>query len=59
MKKAEVELGRKYTAKVSGAVTVVRLIGHNPLGGWDAMNISTKRYIRIRTAGRLRQKLAE
>ena len=54
MRKNKVEVGRIYTAKVSGNITRVRLIGESPYGGWDAVNVTTGRSVRIKTAGRLR-----
>lgn len=54
MKKKDVEVGKVYVAKVSGQLTHVRLTGESPYGGWDAVNIETKRAVRIKTAARLR-----
>lgn len=54
MKKNDVETGATYVAKVSGKLARVRVERENPYGGWDAVNIDTGRYVRIRSAGRLR-----
>ena len=54
MKKNEVKVGGKYTAKVNGKVVTVRIDAENPHGGWDATNLETNRKVRIKTAQRLR-----
>lgn len=54
MKKSDVELGRDYFVKVSGQIKTVRLIGPHPLGGYEGRVLQTDRYIRIKTAARLR-----
>ena len=55
MKKAEIEIGGRYVAKVSGQLTVVRIDSECQYGGWNATNIKTGRQVRIRTAARLRR----
>ncbi|APU88949.1 hypothetical protein Rctr197k_150 [Virus Rctr197k] len=55
MKKNEVQIGGSYTAKVSGKLTVVRILHESPHGGWDAINVETRRAVRIKTAARLRR----
>jgi hypothetical protein len=55
MKKAEVEIGGQYIAKVSGKPQVVRIMRESPYGGWDAVNVKTSRAIRIKSAQRLRR----
>jgi len=57
MKKAEVEVGGVYIAKVSGEIVRVRIDRESPYGGWDATNLRTKRRIRIRSAQRLRRRV--
>jgi hypothetical protein len=54
VRKSEVILGQVYRAKVSGGTTLVRLTAESPYGGWVAINLATKREVRIKTAGRLR-----
>ena len=54
MKKAEVQIGATYRCKVSGSIADVRITGENPHGGWDAVNTSTNRQVRIKSAQRLR-----
>jgi len=58
MRKAEVskalaEGQKTFYANVSDRRTLVRLVGESRYGGWDAVNISTGRAIRIKTAARL------
>ena len=55
MKKADVVIGSKYVAKVSGKLAVVQIKGESRYGGWDAINVQTKRAVRIRSAQRLRR----
>ena len=57
MKKAEVKIGQTYIAKVSGILSPVKILGDSSYGGWDGMNIQTKRRVRIKTAGRLRRRV--
>lgn len=71
MKQNEIQIGATYTAKVSGKLTTVKILReHRPVlhfhgvaapterhGGWDAINVATKREIHIRGAQRLRQKV--
>ncbi len=59
MKKADVEIGGEYAAKVSRKLTRVKILGRSPRGGWNAVNLNTGRVIYIRTAGRLRWRLEE
>lgn len=61
MKKAEVEIGAFYSAKVSGRRTVVRIdreaaktYGFN---GWYATNVATKREVHVLSAQRLRRRV--
>jgi hypothetical protein len=55
MKKADVEIGGVYTAKVSKNLVSVRIDRVTDTGkGWFATNLRTGRTIWIRSAGRLR-----
>ena len=58
MKKHEVEVGKTYRVKVSGTLADVRITGQNPHGGWDGVNVATKRSVRIKSAQRLRSEAA-
>jgi hypothetical protein len=55
MKKKDVEVGARYTAKVSGVMAVVRISGESRYGGWDAVNEATGRAVRVKSAARLRR----
>jgi len=57
MKKAEVKIGTTYEAKVSGRLANVRITGESVYGGWNAINVATKRDVRIRSAQRLRREV--
>lgn len=65
MKQAEVIIGRKYYAKVSGRIVVVRITEpHLQSGGargkgWDAINEATGRQVHIKSAQRLRREVPE
>ena len=56
MKKSEVKIGQTYRVKVSGNICDVRITGENPHGGWDGVNVTTNRQVRIKSAQRLRRK---
>ena len=57
MKKADVQVGRHYKAKVSGSEVPVLITGELPGSGWEAKNIKTGKPIRIKSAQRLRAAL--
>ncbi len=57
MKKAEVQIGKQYAARISGRLTVVRLDAESRFGGWNATNTATKRSVRIRSAAKLRREV--
>lgn len=61
MKKADVKLGCLYEARVSGALTTVRIDREcvSPQGRtqWVGTNVRTGREIRIRSAQRLRKEI--
>jgi hypothetical protein len=54
VKKADVELGKLYLAKVSDKVVKVRIEVPSIYGGWLATNTVTGREVRVKTAARLR-----
>lgn len=56
MKKNDVKVGETYHVKVSGSVADVRITGENPHGGWDGVNVTTNRKVRIKSPQRLRGK---
>lgn len=57
MKKKDVEIGGVYLAKVSNRLAKVRITGESRYGGWDAVNLATRRDVRIRGAARLRRRV--
>ena len=54
MKKADVQIGGTYRAKVSGRVVPVAIVRESPYGGWDGVNTMTGHAVRIKSAQRLR-----
>lgn len=59
MKKADIQVGSTYIAKVSGVLAKVRITGESPHGGWRGTNLATGREVRIRSAARLRRPVNE
>ena len=59
MKKDDVKIGGGYVAKVSDRLTGVVLVAASPHGGWVAVNLATRKTVRIRTAARLRRELTK
>jgi hypothetical protein len=53
MKKADVKIGGKYYANVSGNKVVVQLDSEKTSGGWNATNLATGKKIHIKSAQRL------
>ena len=53
MKKAEVKIGDKYYANVSGNRCEIQIDAEKPRGGWDATNLATGKKILIKSAQRL------
>jgi hypothetical protein len=54
MQKKDIIIGGKYLAKVSGKVVIVKVISESRLGGFNVVNLTTGRSIRVRTCARLR-----
>jgi hypothetical protein len=55
--KKDVKLGSVYIAKVSNQLVPVQIVNPSSLGGWDARNLRTGRWIRIKSAAKLREKV--
>lgn len=60
MKKAEISVGGRYEAKVSGKLVTLRVtsVGENTRTGrtyWDCTNEATGGFIRVRGAARFRK----
>jgi len=66
MKQADVKVGEKYTARISGNLVTVRIDsvarekanarGQFRHGGWDATNLATDKKVHIKSAAKLRGK---
>ncbi len=63
MKKDQVKVGGRYSAKVSGSVVPVRITGERWVGdeqrGWNAVNTATNRPVVIKSAQRLRAEIPD
>jgi hypothetical protein len=53
MKKAEVKIGGKYYANVTGKKVEVQIDSEKPSGGWNATNLATGKKIHVKSAQRL------
>jgi hypothetical protein len=58
MKKAEVKIGGKYYANVSGKRCEIRIDAEKPRGGWEATNLTTRKKIYVKSAQRLHGEVA-
>lgn len=58
IRKKDVEIGAHYMAKISGNVVRVQITDVSHLGGWNARNTLTGRDVRIKSAQKLREKVA-
>lgn len=58
MRKEDVQCGGEYVAKVSGKLTVIKIVSESRYGGWNGYNTVTRRDVRIRSAAKLRQPAA-
>ena len=56
VKKADVKIGERYIAKVSGKLVIVCIHSERRLGGWWAKNTKTGRTVSIKTAARLQRR---
>lgn len=57
MLKKQVQIGKTYSAKISGKIAAVRIDSISIYGGWNATNLDTGRSIRIKSAAKLRNEL--
>ena len=53
MKKAEVKIGGKYYANVTGKKVEIQIDSEKPNGGWNATNLATGKKILVKSAQRL------
>ena len=59
MNKNTIKTGEVYRVKVTGKLTDVRIIGGNPRGGWDSLNLATNKHIHIKSGARLRKPVSD
>ena len=59
MKKADIEIGKTYAARISGSIIPVRILRESRFGGWDGRHARTDRQVRIKTAGKLRWEIED
>lgn len=59
MKAKDVARGGIYLAKIGDRLVPVRIGMRSSYGGWEATNLATKRSVRIKSARKLRRRLAE
>lgn len=59
MRAADLKFGAWYTVKVGKEVVPVQLTAVHPLGGYVALNPATGRNIRLFSAKRIRQEVAD
>ena len=53
MKKADVKIGGKYYANVTGKKVEIQIDSEKPSGGWNATNLATGKKIQVKSAQRL------
>ena len=58
MKKDQVQIGQLYAAKITDKIVPVRIDAEHKDGGWTATNTQTNHKVRIKTAQKLRNKIA-
>ena len=56
MKESDVKIGNQYETSVDGKPAVVQILAANPAGGWDGINLGSKRRVRINDSSRLAPK---
>ena len=54
MKKNEVKIGGEYTCKVTNRLVTVEIDAESRYGGWDGVNLTTGKKVRIKSAAKLR-----
>jgi hypothetical protein len=59
MNERQVKLGRVYTAEVAKRETSVRIDEKHPDGGWKAINLSSGKPVRVKTAARLGREVSK
>ena len=59
MKKTDVQIGATYLVKVADNLVPVKITREHPSGGWEGTSTKTGKTIRIKSAQRLRKRLAD
>ncbi len=59
MKNSDVQIGAMYLVKVADNLVPVKLIREHSSGGWEGVSAKTGKTIRIKSAQRLRRRLAD
>ncbi|MBP7946073.1 MAG: winged helix-turn-helix domain-containing protein [Verrucomicrobia bacterium] len=59
MKNSDVQMGATYLVKVADNLVPVKLTREHPSGGWEGVSVKTGKTIRIKSAQRLRKRLAD
>jgi len=59
MKKTDVQTGATYLVKVAGNMVPVKITREHDNGGWEGTSVKTGKTIRIKSAQRLRKRLAD
>jgi hypothetical protein len=59
MKKNDVQIGATYLVKVASNLVPVKITREHDSGGWEGTSVKTGKTIRIKTAQRLRKRLAD
>ena len=59
MKKNDVQIGATYLVKVAGNLVPVKITREHHNGGWEGTSVKTGKTIRIKSAQRLRKRLAD
>ena len=59
MQAEQIEVGATYTASISRKKVRVRIKCEHPKGGWNAVNLASKRPVHIKSADKLIQRIDE
>jgi hypothetical protein len=59
MKSSDVQIGATYLVRVADNLVPVKLVREHPSGGWEGVSEKTGKTIRIKSAQRLRKRLAD
>jgi len=59
MKKTDIQINATYLVKVAGNLVPVKITREHANGGWEGSSVKTGKTIRIKSAQRLRKRLAD